>query len=243
VNYLAPGESTPFRVFMAGQAGGTPFFNFQAYAYAIPAAELPVSALTLSDVYAFLDEFGQLHMVGEVANAGETALLVRLVASIYDQTSSVLDAALVDVPLPLLPGARLPFDLTDWGPVNVTPDLYYNEGSYYTVQVDPYWLVPAESELIALTPGAFTFTPAEYSATYTGAVRNESGGPLTDIITLVILRDLASGVAIGMGIDYGLGVLEAGQEAAYTIVAPIQAGTPAESYVAEVIAYGYRPTP
>ena len=206
IGYLEPGDSGPFRVFMYGPAEGAKAIVDQTvYVDAVITAAEPDYGLALSkDHHVYLDEYDDLHLVGEISNNGNEVIETNLVAAFYDADGNVLDAETYALPIDLQPGETLSFDFTSvWTVLNNTPGLI-DKMERYSIWWDPYWTWVSSTETADLTTTNDTSEFYGDSVAFTGQIVNDSGAELTRAYVIVTLRDKATGelVATSYGSIY-----------------------------------------
>ncbi len=224
VRYLDPGDSGPFRISLNTPPGSAPAIaSHLIYLDAEVAEPLAGIQVTISEALDYQDTFGNLHLVGELTNEGESALNIRILAGIYDALGNVLDAAYYDIPISTLDsGESIPYDFDFWGPVNYTSDLLALADSY-TIQVDGYWTWESDAEIIRLDSTGSDIQFGEFSTEATGTVVNNSGGPVDSVVIVVSLRDRTSGRVVAFGTDFHFEEIASGGTAEYEVFLDVPA--------------------
>jgi hypothetical protein len=97
----------------------------------------------------YLDTYGSFHIVGTITNLSNEKLSILLVAGVYDDNSTVLDAYYSFVPITAETGDEVPFDISGFSNINYNSDQAGKIDSF-TVQVDPYSTYPALGESVKL---------------------------------------------------------------------------------------------
>jgi hypothetical protein len=226
ISYLEPGHSGPFRVFMYGPADGADAIVDQSvYVDAEITAAEPEYGLAFSEGHhAYLDEYGEVHLVGEIINNGDEVIDTNLVAAFYDGGSNVLDAATYALPVSVKPGETLPFDLTSvWNVLGNTPKLLDKIDSYI-LWFDPAWTWVSTTETADLTT---TNDANEFfgdSVTFTGQIVNDSGASLTRAYVIITLRDKATGELVATSYDSLYDDIPAGGTADYWVGVELKPG-------------------
>ncbi len=158
----------------------------------------PAAPVAVDNTNAYFDQYGAYHLVGALTNQTDRPLDLVLVAGLYAADGTVLDAAAQPLPLTLLPGERLPFEVSSFSSLDFNPALAGRLLSH-AVRVDAGRLSGPQAPVRLVTSGD-QVTQAGSTLTVSGAVTNASGGPLAQITVLAALVDeagapLASGYA------------------------------------------------
>ncbi|MBU1662576.1 MAG: FxLYD domain-containing protein [Chloroflexi bacterium] len=226
VGYLDPGESGPFRVSMTGIGdSAVDIMDYTVYLDAEITSPTEVWTLDWSeDESLYLDSWDWFHLVGEVTNTSVDNLNIRIVAGLYDAAGNVLDAASTDLPLSALaPGETVPYDFGFWGPVNYAAGMF-DQVDTYTLQWDPSWTWTTSTEYVDLSTANDEYTNDDSSATFTGQVVNNTDGPVSYTYVIAGLRDIATGVIVGMEYDSIWDEIPAGGSAEYDITIEFEPG-------------------
>lgn len=152
-NYLAPAgdesgkDRTPFIVTLDGPMETAEQWSVVYDVDVTTEADPTGVDLELGDAYFSSD--GQLHVLGVVTNNGDSLLNIALVAGLYAEDGTVLDAATLSVPIYVESGETAPFSFDYFPSINTNED-EANRVDSYTVQVDPFWTFASSSEVVAL---------------------------------------------------------------------------------------------
>ncbi|MEJ2746331.1 MAG: FxLYD domain-containing protein [Anaerolineae bacterium] len=226
IGYLEPGESGPFRIYMYGPAKGTEdIVDHAVYVDATvtsPETAWPLTFAEGSRVY--VDRYDDVHLVGEVTNAGEEILDVRLLAAFYDADGNVLDADTFSMPLDMAPGDTLPFDIVGgWAPLEHTTGLL-DRAVRYTVSWDPYWTWTSSEVTVDLTTANDAQEFDNDGVTFTGQMVNSSGAAIDKAIIVAVLRDAATGELFATGYDSSFDDIPADGVTDYRIRIDLESG-------------------
>jgi hypothetical protein len=155
--------------------------------------------------YSYFDEFGSVHLVGIMENYGDTPLSSLVVAGLYAEDGTVLDASYSFLPAPVLPGGSIPFDISYFGSVN------WNEEqaalvSTYSVQFDPWSTYPPFYETVALAPAGESIEKNGTTWSVTGNFTNTTSQSLSGVTIIVAVYDPSNTlVAVGYTYSYPTG--------------------------------------
>lgn len=192
--YLAPAgdengnDRTPFTISLDGPADDA---ETSYYYWDTDKTELLDTGadVTIDLADAFIDEFDDLHVIATIGNEGGEVLTVQLVAGLYAEDGTVLDAATVSAPLYLGPGESIPISFDYFSSVNSNTDELDRVDSY-TVQIDPYWTYETSFEVVALeTSNESSETSGEGQVTFTGDVVNTTEENLSSATLVLGLYD------------------------------------------------------
>jgi hypothetical protein len=192
--YLAPAgdengnDRTPFVISLDGPAdtAETSYFYWD-----VDITEPIDTALdvTIDLANAFIDDFDDLHVIAEVGNEGDLVLAIQLVAGLYAEDGTVLDAATVSAPIYIGPGESIPLSFDYFSSVNSNAEELDRVDSY-TVQIDSYWTYETTVEVVALeTANETSETFGEGQVTFTGDVLNTSTENLSSATLILALYD------------------------------------------------------
>ncbi len=242
VRYLDPGDVGPFRVTMSGSEDPEVVVDkFEIYVDAQFDEPITPFNIIISDAIYYLDNFDDLHLVGEVTNSDDIPLNLTLVAGIYDAAGLVLDAASTTLSFGAIgAGETLPYDFEFWGPMNYAPDMLDLADSY-TIQVDGYWTWDTTVELIEISTQNDANTFDEFGGEFTGQIVNDSGGVLSYITVLVYLRDLETGQIISSDYDFIFEEIPDGGVADYTVYISTYEGFDVNTTEYYIVVKGERP--
>jgi hypothetical protein len=200
VRYLDPGDSGPFRITLTGpDTGIADLTEYQLYVDAEVSDPIAPFNVTISTATDYVDDYDDLHLVGQVTNDGTQALYIGLVAGLYDAEGNVIDAASLSLPFSSLkPGEMSPYDFDFWSAANYTAGLLAS-ATEYSVQIDAWWTYESSAETVDLTTANDTYVAGSFGGTFTGQVVNSSGG-LIDTATIVVYfvsKETGEIVAVG----------------------------------------------
>jgi len=197
--YLEPGENGPFRVTILGlNSADLKFLIPEIY---IDAEVVPPQSffdLTISDPYAYMEDPGSFHLVGEITNNSQDAINVCLIAGIYDSNDSVLDASTTNLPISSLnPGETLPYDFDLWGPMSFKNTILAN-AARFSVQWEPCKKTVNNNNYVDLEIQLEKqhFDPDQ--GTFSGNIINNSGFDVSSAAVIVSIRDNKTGAVVAM---------------------------------------------
>jgi hypothetical protein len=147
--------------------------------------EYPIQ-IELSNTY--FDSWGDFHIVALLTNTGSDNLKTIVVAGLYADDNTVLDADWSFAPIVLGPGASVPVDIYSFSSVNYS-DTQAGRVSTFTVRTDPYSTYPATNEVVALTTKNDQVQKNSDSWTITGDVTNTSSQKLSGETVVVAIYD------------------------------------------------------
>ncbi|MBI4316663.1 MAG: hypothetical protein HY679_12080 [Chloroflexi bacterium] len=145
--HLEPGGSTPYRISPEGLAGAVAAdYTCKVYVDAVAAAPATPPAIIVKDANGngnftddlrfYQDVYGGIHLVGEVMNAANQPMTIKLIAGLYDAGGNVIDADYILLPVAVPPGETQAFDFNTL----LTATAGFARA---TVQADPYSTAPA----------------------------------------------------------------------------------------------------
>jgi hypothetical protein len=203
---LQAGEQAPFRIFLFGNRQANGSMEHHTYISAISTEEAPSFEVTfLEGEYTYVNQLGQLHVVGEVQNSGDTALDIRLLCGLYNAEGEVIDVVAYNVmPSSLGPGEVAPYEVVFQNPDPGSP--FDPAAVSWSMQYDRWRMqtVDRASEELATTDGNVEFTTGR--AIFTGQLLNNSGGPIHKALVVAGLRDRTTGQLVA--VDYVLLIVE-----------------------------------
>jgi len=217
--YLDPGEKSPFRITMTSPVNGIAnIADYEIYINAEIAQPEDFFDLVISDEHNFyVDTFGFFHLVGEITNDSTENLDIELVAGLYDEADSVLDAASTGLAIyAVAPGETLPYDFAYWGPVTYK-DGILNSVNSYSVQWDPYWTWTSSTEYVSILVQASPPVYDENYGIFSGEVLNDSGTTLNGATIILSLYDHTTGELIATDYDVVFDEILAGANADFEI--------------------------
>lgn len=192
--YLYPAGSendydrTPFLVTLDGPADEAT--QWSAYWDADIADEQDGLGIDLEVTNSFYDDFGNLHLVGLATNTSNDPLYVSLVAGLYAEDGTVLDASTSSVPVYIQPGSDAPFQFQYFANVNYNDDQSELVDSY-TIRVDRYWSYEPSFDTVELESSNEDVTLPDSSGIVeaAGEVTNSSNEDLSSIVVIVAIYD------------------------------------------------------
>lgn len=147
------------------------------------------SAVTIDITNGFVDTFDRLHVVANVGNNGDEVLSIQLVAGLYADDGTVLDAATASSPIYLGPGEVVPVSFDYFSSVASNADELARVDTY-TIQVDPYWTYATSFDVVALESANEASTDeGDGQVTFTGDVVNSSSEDLSSATVVLALYD------------------------------------------------------
>lgn len=191
--YLAPNgdeagnDRTPFSITLDGPADDA---DTSVFYYDVDVAD-PVDTASLIAVditSAYIDDFDNLHIFANIGNNGDEVLSISLVAGLYDEEGTVIDAATASVPIYVGPGDVIPVSFDYFSAVNSTEDLLAAVASY-SVQVDPYWTYETSFDVVALETANESSESSDGYVTFTGDVVNTSEESLSSASLILAIYD------------------------------------------------------
>jgi hypothetical protein len=169
-------DRTPFRIRLDDP--GDVASQWSVYWDADEVDSVTTYSIEMSPQNNYYDRWGSLHLVGLVTNQSEEILSIAMVAGVYAEDGTVVDADTLTVPFNLGPGESIPYNFEYFSNVNSNV-AEANKLARSTVQVDPYWTSTAFSEVVALeAANVEQADEGEGSWTMTGEVTNTSDKPL-----------------------------------------------------------------
>jgi hypothetical protein len=192
--YLAPAgdengnDRTPFVISLDGPADTAE----SSYFYWDVDVTDPIDTandVTIDLANAFIDEFDNLHIVAAIGNEGDLVLAIQLVAGLYAEDGTVLDAATVSAPIYIGPGEFIPISFDYFSSVNSNAE-ELDRVDNYTVQIDSYWTYETSFDVVTLETGnESSETFGEGQVTFTGDVLNTSAEALASATLILALYD------------------------------------------------------
>jgi hypothetical protein len=164
------------------------------------ATEIPGDLLTAEVKYSYFDEYGSAHLVGSVTNNSDTTLISTVIAGLYAEDGTVLDASYSTLVLPILPGTERPFDIAYFGSVNTNEEQAALVNSF-DVKVDYGRTYPSLTDTVGLTPINETIQKIESTWTVTGNFANTTTNELSGVTVMAAVYDPA-GTLVAMGYTY-----------------------------------------
>jgi hypothetical protein len=148
----------------------------------------------------YFDSWGDFHVIALLTNNSNESLSTLVVAGLYAQDNTVLDADWAFAPIVLGPGESVPVDISSFSSVNYN-DAQAERVDTFTVQVDPYSTYPATYDIVELTTTNDQVQEDNDSVTFTGEVTNTSTQNLSSETVVVVILDGQDNV-VATGYDY-----------------------------------------
>lgn len=238
--YLDPGEKGVFRITMTGSDPEIlSFTDYHVFADVQVTNPQGYFDLTFSESPTYyMDPSDWFHLVGEITNHSETPFQVGFIAGVYDEAGNVIDVAQTNLPInTLLPGDILPFDFSNWGPLNSKMG-WVDSAVRFSIQWDPYWTEVSESTSIELQIENDSYTVDGFFSTFSGFVTNNTNRDLSNIVVLVSLYDQSQIISMNSAL---LGNLSVGKNKAYEIIVDVPTGFEIQENGILVRAFGFLP--
>jgi hypothetical protein len=159
--------------------------------------EYPIQ-IELSNTY--FDSWGDFHIVALLTNTGSDNLKTIVVAGLYADDNTVLDADWSFAPIVLSPGESVPVDISSFSSVNYS-DTQAGRVSTFTVQTDPYSTYPSLYDVVVLSTKNDQVQKNSDSWTITGDVTNTSSQKLSSETVIVAIYD-GQGNLVATEYDY-----------------------------------------
>ncbi len=148
--------------------------------------------ITLAPQNNYFDTYSSLHLVGNVTNDSDQTLSISLVAGIYADDGTVLDADTWTAPFYLGAGESLPYSFDYFSSLNHNSD-EANKATKSIVQVDPYWTSTTSFEFVPLETqndnGSLDGDATDQTWKFSGDVTNTSDKDLSSLIVVVGVYD------------------------------------------------------
>ena len=194
IYYLDPGEISPFQItFPKIIPSKSPITEFQIYIEAHKSAPKSNFDLLLGNISTgHSNNPTTFQLSGEITNKTNQALMVSLIAGIYDKQGYLLDVSRTTLPIPISTGETLPFHFMDWKVINNNND-YIERASRYSVQWEPYSTRPNNSRYVHLMTFPEEIIHQTPNITLVGKVFNDTEFLLKDIVIFGTLYDKNSG--------------------------------------------------
>jgi hypothetical protein len=196
---LLPGESTPISI---GWYNLDPMLlNQVATMEILPEVRLAKSerqsSLSIStSTRVFFDHNGWPHMIGLLRNEGEIPERPVLLGALLDSSGQILDCqADWGKPPVVLPGMTIPFDIDYWPLLSVAPEMS-KEAATFDLRVDAYnSYAPQVYEVVLVEDFQIEWSVKDGEVLVEG-VAQVGSAQYDDVLAVMILRDIASGVII-----------------------------------------------
>ena len=182
-------DRTPFSISMDAPEDGD-FTDWQVYIESSEDDDVVVAPISIAFTNNYLDEWDSFHLVGTLTNETEDNVVysTSLITGLYDGNGVVLDARTSSVPMYILPGETVPFEISYFYILEEGDNM--DRFETFTVQIDPYWTYEVDYDLVDL---AVTNEDATYDSsgmwTIKGEVTNNSGSDLTSATVVAGLFD------------------------------------------------------
>jgi hypothetical protein len=200
-------DRTPFDVTLSGPVDNVD--DWRIFWDADQVEEAASTQLEIAIARGYLDIAGYYHVVGTLTNNGEEMLNVSLVAGLYADDDTVLDADTITVPINLGAGESTPYDFSGFDSVNYNADEAARIDSF-TIQVDHYWTYATTSDFVPLETSDEDNAFEAGTWTVTGNVVNSSAHDLSNLVVVVDLHDADDNIlAVGSTTVYPQGDDEA----------------------------------
>ncbi|MGZ6346375.1 MAG: hypothetical protein ACXWNC_02235 [Anaerolineales bacterium] len=193
--YLAPGESGPVRATLDLPPGGAAIVKSYQFFRDVLVNQPGAPSLDVNHdvqiISHYLDANGHFHLIGQITNPGSTDLMTSLQATVYSDStrSRVMDADDFTTWIPMEPGETLPFDMTEWGPLNNVSGLWDTiaQKSTITVRLEPFLTWTAEARVSKLSSENNSVSFSNHQAIFTGKVINNlSSSIINGQVTAVV---------------------------------------------------------
>ena len=181
------GDRTPFEInFPNPGTSGTPPWSL--YWDAEIMENVTSYAITTTITNGYIDQYGAQHVVGWVINHSDQALSSSVVAGLYDQAGTTLDASFSNIPIPIRAGGSVPFSVTTFGNVdnNQTQAALVRT---YAAEVDPGNTTPTKFKFIELPSSSETIHEDGATWNISGNATNTSDQELSTATVVVSIID------------------------------------------------------
>ena len=178
-------DRTPFEINFPNPGGAT---QWKVYPDADVVNGVTDYSTSLSVTNSYFDQYGTYHLVGWITNNSDKALDSLVVAGLYAEDKTVLDASYGFVPIPMKPGAATPFAISAFGSINYNPNLAALV-KINSSQADPWFTSPTSFEFVDLTASGESGQKDGATWTFDGNVVNTSGKSLSGETVVVIIMD------------------------------------------------------
>jgi len=181
-------DRTPFVMGISGPVadGAKPAYYLDAV-QADPVDLQNSAGLHLKLNNSYVDADNGVHIIATITNSGTDTVTVQAVAGLYDQSGSVLDADSGSTPLDMPPGSSSPAIFYYFPSVNGDSTLIQKVVSY-TAQIDPYWLISVQHDLLDLTATNVTTDTSGSDITIKGTVVNTSKQTIDNPTVVVVAK-------------------------------------------------------
>ena len=230
-------DRTPFVITLPSPGAGQT--DWRVYWDADQVAAPTDYALGLNFTNSYFDQEGTYHIVGYVVNNSSATLAPVLVAGLYAEDGTVLDAADSFNVLAVDAGKTIPFDLSYFGSVNASRDQAARVRNF-TVQADPARTAPPESQPVDLNAIGEQREQDNANWTFTGTVANSSKGALAGVTVIVTVSD-AQGNLVATNSTYVLPAgpsIAPGDSVSYKVVVSLDPTVDSTNFQTATLARG-----
>src|SRR5271157_53101 len=196
-------------------------------------------AVNLAFTNSYFDQNGNYHIVGYVTNKAATTLNPLLVAGLYAQDGTVLDAAYSFLTAPVDSGKNLPFDLSYFGNVNSNKS-QAGRVRTFTVQADPARTKVPDAQSVELAASGVQIQKDGAVWTFSGAATNNSGKSLSGATVIVTIVDAQNNL-VAVASSYVLpssGSYSPGSGISYQLVAALDPTVDASGFKTTTTVFG-----
>jgi len=187
----------------------------------------------------YFDQNGAYHIVGYVTNKTTTTMNPLLVAGLYAQDGTVLDAAYSFLTAPVEPGKNIPFDLSYFGSVN-SNKAQASRVRTFSVQVDPARTKVPDGPSAALAPSDVRIQKDGAVWTFSGAATNSTGKDLSGATVIVSIMDAQNNLVavVSSNVLPSSGSYSPGSGISYQLVAALDPTVDATGFKATTMVIG-----
>lgn len=178
-------DRTPFEVKFPNPGGGTQWRLYQDVNVTGNVTDYPIDVKVTNS---YFDQFGSAHLVGWITNNSDQPLDSLVVAGLYAMDGTVLDSSYAFVPVPMKPGAAVPFSISSFESVGDNP----NQASLVSTnsaQPDTRRTSPSSYEFIDLSASGETVQKDGATWTFNGNIINTSDKSLSGATVVVMVMD------------------------------------------------------
>jgi hypothetical protein len=194
-------------------------------------------AVTLTNGY--FDQYGSFHVVGWLENGSTSTLNSLMVAGLYADDNTTLDASYSFIAVPIRASAKVAFNISSFSNVD------YNQAeaarlSTYTAQADPWFTYPPVSEPVDLSDIGGAVKKDGATLTFSGNVTNTSGQSLTSFTVVAMVMDASNNlVAVGYTTVYPTGeAIAAGDSNEYSVTVELDPNVDATGFSTSTLVLG-----
>jgi hypothetical protein len=178
-------DRTPFEINFPNPNGSTQWKLYWDADVTDSVTDYPIE-VKVTNLY--FDQNGSAHLIGWMTNNSDQPLDSLVIAGLHSADGTVLDSAYSYVPVPMKPGAPVPFSVIEFGSVNSNP----NQASLVrnaSAQPDPWFTSPPTFEFVDLTATDESIQKNGATWTFNGEVTNSSGKDLSGATVVVMVMD------------------------------------------------------